>query len=145
LIIASYLRLPRLPGNSNEGDAKKGQIIVGVLCAIAALPIMWHGALGQIPETTTFIYNVLLFVIAIGLIRESLEKSQRIHFWTGIILLTIQIPSHLFEYDTALLLKAFVFALCGIGVSAAGLWFERYMQLSSLHPSNINLSDTREE
>jgi uncharacterized membrane protein len=145
VIIASYLRLLRLPRNSNESDAKKTQIIVGVLCAIAALPILWQGALGQIPEIATFIYNVLLFLIAVGLIRESLEKSQRIPFWSGAIVLTIQILSRLFEYDTALLLKAFVFVLCGVGVSAAGLWFERYMQLSNLHPSNINPSGTREE
>lgn len=144
-IIFSYLRLFRLPRNSNESNAKQSQIIGGVLCAIAALPILWHGGMGQIPEVATFIYNVLLFLISVGLIRESLEKSQRIPFWGGIILLTIQILSRLFEYDTALLLKAFVFVLCGIGVSAAGIWFERYMQLSSPHPSNINLPSSLEE
>ncbi|WP_019499087.1 DUF2157 domain-containing protein [Pseudanabaena sp. PCC 6802] len=143
--IVSYLRLFRLPRNSGEGDAKKGQIAIGVLCAIAALPILWHGGLGQIPEVATFIYNVLLFLIAVGLIRESLEKSQRIPFWAGVILLIMQILSRLFEYDTALLLKAFVFVLCGIGVSVAGIWFERHMRLSSPHTSNIDLPSTTED
>jgi uncharacterized membrane protein len=143
-VIASYLRLLRSPRNSDESDLKNNQIIVGVLCAIAALPIIWHGAFGEIPEIATFTYNVLLFLLAIGLIRESLEKSNRIPFWGGIFLLTAQIISRLFEYDTALLLKAFVFVLCGIGISTAGIWFERYMRLSTSHTSNTNLSSTRD-
>jgi hypothetical protein len=32
------------------------------------------------------------------------------------------------EYDTNLVLKAFVLFLCGIGAIAAGLWFERYVK-----------------
>ncbi|NJM28709.1 MAG: hypothetical protein HC856_11885 [Pseudanabaena sp. RU_4_16] len=110
-----------------------------------ALPIFWHGALGQIPEIATFTYNALLFLLAVGLIRESLEKSHRLPFWSGIFLLFLQIISRLFEYNTGLLLKAFVFALCGIGVIVAGLWFERYMQTSHPDASNINLPSSTED
>jgi hypothetical protein len=37
------------------------------------------------------------------------------------------------EYEEGLLLKSFVFLLSGLGVIAAGLWFERH--LSDLTPS----------
>jgi hypothetical protein len=43
------------------------------------------------------------------------------------ILLTLQIVSRTFEYNTELLFKAFVFVLCGVGVILAGLWFERHL------------------
>jgi uncharacterized membrane protein len=119
--------------------------VVLVLCAIAALPIFWHGALGQIPEIATFTYNALLFLLAVGLIRESVERSRRLPFWSGIFLLFLQIISRLFEYNTELLLKAFVFALCGIGVIVAGLWFERYMQTSHIDPLNTTLPSSTED
>jgi uncharacterized membrane protein len=127
------------------GQAQNPQSVVLVLCAIAALPVFWHGALGQIPEIATFTYNVLLFLLAVGLIRESLEKSHRLPFWSGIFLLFLQIISRLFEYNTELLLKAFVFALCGIGVIVAGLWFERHMQASYPEVSNIHLPSSTED
>jgi uncharacterized membrane protein len=119
--------------------------VVLVLCAIVSLPIFWHGALGQIPEIATFTYNALLFLLAVGLIRESLEKSHRLPFWSGIFLLFLQIISRLFEYNTELLLKASVLALCGIGVIVSGLWFERHMQASHPNASNIHLPSSTED
>jgi uncharacterized membrane protein len=141
ITIVSWLKRSRqIPGH-----AQNPQIVVLVLCAIAALPIFWHGALGQISEIATFTYNVLLFLLAVGLIRESLERSRRLPFWSGIFLLFLQIISRLFEYNTGLLLKAFVFALCGIGVIVAGLWFERYMQTSHIDPLNTTLPSSTED
>jgi uncharacterized membrane protein len=143
--VVSWLMRSRQIPDRTPVSAQNPQAVVLILCTIAALPIFWHGALGQIPEIATFTYNVLLFLLAAGLIRESLEKSQRIPFWSGIFLLFLQIISRLFEYNTELLLKAFVFALCGIGVIVAGLWFERYMQISHPNASNINLPGSTEE
>jgi uncharacterized membrane protein len=141
VIVVSWLKRSR----QVPAQAQNPLNVVLVLCAIAALPIFWHGALGQIPEIATFTYNVLLFLLAAGLIRESLEKSHRLPFWSGIFLLFLQIISRLFEYNTELLLKAFVFALCGIGVIVAGLWFERHMQASHPEASNISLPSSTEE
>jgi len=86
---------------------------------ITFTPIGWLGI---------FIFNVFLGLFAIGLIRESLSNGKRGGFWYGIILLVLQIFSRTVEYDTSLLLKAFVFFLCGIGIIIAGLWFEKYVK-----------------
>jgi uncharacterized membrane protein len=141
VILVSWLKRSR----QIPGQAQNPLNVVLVLCAIAALPIFWHGALGQIPEIATFTYNALLFLLAVGLIRESVERSRRLPFWSGIFLLFLQIISRLFEYNTGLLLKAFVFALCGIGVIVAGLWFERYMQTSHIDPLNTTLPSSTED
>lgn len=145
ITIVSWLKRSRQISGQIPDQAQNPQSVVLVLCAIAALPIFWHGALGQIAEIATFTYNVLLFLLAVGLIRESLEKSHRLPFWSGIFLLFLQIITRLFEYNTGLLLKAFVFALCGIGVIVAGLWFERYMQTSHPDASNIHSPSSTEE
>jgi hypothetical protein len=42
------------------------------------------------------------------------------------VLLILGIISRMLEYNTGLLAKSIVFALCGIGVIGAGLWFERH-------------------
>jgi hypothetical protein len=49
-------------------------------------------------------------------------------FWGGMVLLTLQIFSRMLEYNTDLLFKSLVLFLCGLGVIAAGLWFERYLR-----------------
>ncbi len=70
-------------------------------------------------------FNLLLFGLAIGLIRDGLAMGSREAFWGGMALLVLGIICRMLEYDTGLLLKSLVFALCGIGIIAAGLWFER--------------------
>lgn len=117
--------------------------IIGGFLLVEAIAIFWHGAVIPIPEIATFTYNVLLFLLAIGLIRLSLEKSQRLVFWSGIVLLSLQVLSRLFEYDTALVLKAFIFALSGVAVISAGLWFERHIQaIANTSNSSTNLSES---
>jgi uncharacterized membrane protein len=86
-------------------------------------------ALGAISTT---IFNFMLLLLAIELIREALATGKRRGFWSGIILLVLQICSRMLEYDTELLLKAIVLFLCGIGIIVAGLWFERYIQTLTL-------------
>jgi uncharacterized membrane protein len=101
--------------------------VIGGICVVIGLTLFWHSAISVMPEVTTFIYNVIMFLLAVGLIRASLERSRRLPFWSGIILLILQITSRMFEYDTGLAFKAAIFMLCGVAVIAAGVWFERYL------------------
>jgi uncharacterized membrane protein len=80
------------------------------------------------------IFNILLFLLAGGLIRDSIPAGQRHKFWLGIAFLILQVLSRFLEYDTDLLLKSLAFALCGIGAIGSGLWFERHLR-SQASPS----------
>ncbi|MFB2936894.1 DUF2157 domain-containing protein [Aerosakkonemataceae cyanobacterium BLCC-F154] len=102
--------------------------VVAGSIAIGAITLLFHLNLTPIPEFAVFIFNAVLFILAAGLIREALATGERRGFWSGIILLTLQIASRMLEYDTNLLFKAFVLFLCGVGIIAAGLWFERYLR-----------------
>ncbi|NES69065.1 MAG: DUF2157 domain-containing protein, partial [Okeania sp. SIO2D1] len=86
-----------------------------------------HLSINEIPQIATFIINIEMFLLAAGLIRIGLMRGIRGGFWGGLVLLTLQIICRTFEYNTGLLLKSFVFILCGVGVIAAGLWFERHL------------------
>jgi uncharacterized membrane protein len=99
---------------------------IGILILASALIPLFHLNFTPIPQLATFLFNVLSFLLAVGLIREGLALGNRQTFWGGMVLITLQIISRVFEYNTGLLLKSFVFVLCGIGVIAAGLWFERH-------------------
>ncbi len=107
--------------------------VVGGLIAIAAIVPWWHISIAPIQDTAVWIFNIALFILAAGLVREGLAQGQRRGFWGGMILLTLQIFSRMLEYDTDLLFKAFILFLCGIGVIAAGLWFERYVRMLHHH------------
>ncbi|NJL01294.1 MAG: DUF2157 domain-containing protein [Spirulinaceae cyanobacterium SM2_1_0] len=76
----------------------------------------------------TVAFNVLFFGLAIATIRDSLALGSRPAFWGGTILLVLGIATRMLEYNTDLLLKAFVLSACGIGVILGGLWFERHIQ-----------------
>ena len=102
--------------------------VVGGAIAIAAIILLFHLNIAPISVLAVFIFNAVLFLLAAGLIREALATGERRGFWGGIILLTLQIASRMLEYDTNLLFKAFVLFLCGVGIIAAGLWFERYLR-----------------
>jgi uncharacterized membrane protein len=99
---------------------------IALLILITALIPLYHLNFTPIPQLATFLFNVLSFLLAVCLIREGLAFGNRKSFWGGLVLITLQIISRVFEYNTELLLKSFVFVLCGIGVIAAGLWFERH-------------------
>ncbi|MBD2121589.1 DUF2157 domain-containing protein [Trichocoleus sp. FACHB-262] len=93
-----------------------------------------------------FIANVLLFLLGAGLIREGIAAGQRSTFWLGMTLLTLQILSRLFEYSTGLVFKSFVLFLCGLGIIAIGLWFERYIRtLSTYYYPPADPNPTEEE
>ena len=99
---------------------------IALLIVITALIPVYHWNFFPIPELATFLFNVLSFLLAVCLIREGLALGNRKSFWGGLVLITLQIISRVLEYNTELLLKSFLFVLCGIGVIAAGLWFERH-------------------
>lgn len=107
--------------------------LMGGFILVEIAVIAWHFNHTPIPAIATFIFNALLFLLSAGLIREGLAQGTRPTFWGGLVLLGLQILARLFEYDTELVVKAFVFLGCGAGVIAAGLWFERYVR--TLDPS----------
>ena len=72
--------------------------------------------------------NVLLAVLSLGMMREGLGSGNRVPFWWGLVMLTLQILSRVLEYETGLLVKSLVFVICGVGVIFVGLWFERYVR-----------------
>jgi uncharacterized membrane protein len=105
----------------------KTSLIAGMI-AISAIVPYWHLSISRLPVAAVLIFNLLLLLLAVGLIREGLAQSQRRFFWGGMVLLTLQIFTRMLEYNLDLLLKSLVLFLCGLSVIAAGLWFERYIQ-----------------
>ena len=113
--------------------------VIGTFIVVTAGVIYWHLSINPIPELATFLINIEMFLLAAGLIRIGLGRGNRGAFWGGLVLLTLQIMSRTFEYNTDLLFKSLVFVLCGVGVIAAGLWFERHLSSVSLKlPENTN-------
>jgi uncharacterized membrane protein len=100
-----------------------------ILVAILATGFLfcWHFQVGVYEAIATIMINLLLFFLAVSLIRQALATGKRLGFWSGILLLSLQLFSRMFEYDTGLLLKAIVLFVSGVCVIAAGLWFERYL------------------
>ena len=107
-------------------------VMASFIGIIAVLPFLPTGG-GFGSAIAIFIANVLLFLLGTGLIREGIAAGQRAIFWLGMTLLILQILSRLFEYSTGLLFKSLVLFLCGLGVIAIGLWFERYIRTLSVH------------
>lgn len=99
---------------------------IAIFLGVSAFIPLLHLNLRPIPVLATIAFNVLLFLLAIALVRGGLNLGERKSFWVGMVLITLQILSRTFEYETGLLLKSLVFVLCGLGMIAAGLWFERY-------------------
>ena len=71
------------------------------------------------------IFFLLLFAVDIGLIQSGLANSDRGDFWLGLGLLTSRIMIWFLMTQNDLMTKALLFIVCGIGVIAIGLWFER--------------------
>lgn len=99
--------------------------LVGGLLLLTAFVLIGHTKL--LPGLP-LVFNVMLFLLAIGLVRDGLALTQRSTYWGGMVLLVLGIVSRSLEYNTSLLLKSIVLLLCGVGVILAGLWFERRLQ-----------------
>ncbi|AFY64525.1 DUF2157 domain-containing protein [Geitlerinema sp. PCC 7407] len=129
LALLEWFHLARQPDQrSLRSEAGLTSSVISYITVLAGLLLLWHFALGPLPMLGPFLLNVLLFLLAVGLMREGLANEDRKTFWSGLLLLTLQIISRVLEYDTGLLLKSLVFVLCGIGIIAVGLWFERYVR-----------------
>jgi uncharacterized membrane protein len=120
----SLKRQGRRQASGEWGRTTKGFACLLVVTAIVPL---WHLQISPIPVLAVVILNGLLFLLASSLIHAGLTQGERRTFWNGIVLLALQILSRLLEYETGLLVKSFVFLLCGTAVIVIGLWFERYL------------------
>jgi len=113
--------------------------VVGTLLLATGAIAWWSWRVESLGAIAVLIFNAFLFLLALGLLRESLATGQRRGFWLGILLAALQLISRLLEYNTSLFFRAIVLFLCGLGVIAAGLWFERYLRafrpLADLPPS----------
>ncbi|MDB9516699.1 DUF2157 domain-containing protein [Roseofilum reptotaenium CS-1145] len=99
-------------------------LVINLLTITSAL-FLWHSLIYPLPIFAPLIINIEIFLLAVNWIRVGLKQGTRLRFWSGLILLTGQIISRMLEYETGLLLKSIVFILCGLGVMAAGFWFEK--------------------
>ena len=121
-------------GKRNNSNASwrldKHSVYVGVVIIISSIlfALNFNYGLSGYLGTTTF--NTLLFLLALILIRHALKSEQRLGYWSGVCLLSLQIFSRMFEYNTGLLTKAIVLFICGLGVIIAGIWFERNLAQS---------------
>lgn len=107
-------------------------VILAMLIAVGGYSILTR--ISDRPEMI-FAFNAMLAVLSIGCIRESLETKRRSQFWYGLLVLVILISSRFLEYETELVLKAAILTLCGFGIIAAGIWFEKYAGRSRSIPS----------
>jgi len=130
----NIVREPKSLNPSQKLSINNGTIAL-LIIAIGLL-FIWHLNQGQIMIVATFIINLLLAMLAIGLIRDGLTLVRRRTFWGGMVLLVLQIISRMFEYETELLLKAFVFVICGVAIIASGMWFERGLKASTASEVN---------
>lgn len=144
LTILGWLRLSyRLRYLSLFQERSVNNGAIAVFTILTAGVFFWHTSVQPLPVIAPFLVNLMLFLLAIALIRDGLALGTRRTFWGGMLLLVLGILSRMLEYDTALLLKAFVFVLCGVGVIAAGLYFERNLKpANSALPANSSQEGT---
>lgn len=102
-------------------------LVAAMILISAVVPVLHLSGTPQ-PAYAALIFNLLLFLLSVGLIREGLAQGKRHLFWGGMVLLTVSIFSRMLEYNTDLLFKSFVLFLCGFGLMGGGLWFERRLR-----------------
>jgi uncharacterized membrane protein len=100
-------------------------VAIALFVSVTAALCYWHIRLHPLPILAPIVINLMLFQLAVSLLRDGLALGSRLPFWGGMSLLILGIISRIFEYNTDLLLKAGVLLACGTSVIAAGLWFER--------------------
>lgn len=124
--LAAWFYLGMRPQRSWRLDTASTVLLVCLLITVGILFASFVAGPITILATTTC--NVLLTLMALGMMREGLGAGLRVPFWWGLVMLTLQILSRVLEYETGLLVKSVVFVVCGISVICVGLWFERYVQ-----------------
>ncbi|MBF2085539.1 DUF2157 domain-containing protein [Thermoleptolyngbya sp. C42_A2020_037] len=121
-----YLAYPRHRGQ-RWGLSQHDAVMLVFLLTVGLIPL-WHWGVAPIQAIATYLFNVLLFLLSAAFIRQGLAQGSRSLFWYGMVMLVLQIISRMLEYETGLLLKSAVFALCGLAVLFVGLWFERHVR-----------------
>ncbi|MEO1590764.1 MAG: hypothetical protein AAFU71_05670 [Cyanobacteria bacterium J06632_22] len=101
---------------------------IAILLIFSGSLFIWHIFVTDITIAATFFFNVMLFLLAIALLRDGLALGTRHTFWGGMSLIILGLLTRLFEYNIDLMFKAFVLVLCGICVIITGLWFERHLK-----------------
>ncbi|MDJ0735239.1 MAG: DUF2157 domain-containing protein [Nostocaceae cyanobacterium] len=133
LALWQWWNLLRQKNNRHRQRVDINSIAIGSFILISAIVPLWHVTTSTNPNAIAIlIFNLLLAILACGLIRQGLESGKRCAFWGGMVLLTLQIISRMLEYDTGLLFKSLVFFLCGVTVILAGLWFERRLDFKTI-------------
>ena len=99
--------------------------IAGANCIMVGTIIAQLNSIDNKQIYAYWIFCLLLFAVAIGLIQSGLANSDRGAFWLGLGLLTSRIMIWFLMTQNDLMTKALLFVVCGIGVIAIGLWFER--------------------
>jgi uncharacterized membrane protein len=125
LAVLQWLFLMRQRNNPTRRELVFNLPMIVTFLGFTAIMPFWHQAINPIEDLGVFAFNVLLAVLAWGLIREGLKLNDRRCFWGGMLLLTLQVISRVLEYDTELLFKSLVLVMCGSALISAGLWFER--------------------
>ncbi|HEY9697971.1 MAG TPA: DUF2157 domain-containing protein [Trichocoleus sp.] len=128
ITLVQWISLARPTTRSLRWGLSRADGLMALLLLLLAILTFWHYSITPIQGLGTLVCNLLLFMLAIRFLQEGLAEGQRNLFWSGMILLTLQILSRTLEYDTGLLLKSLTFLLCGIAVITIGLWFERYVR-----------------
>ncbi len=121
--------LRKWPGLKQFQLRSLNSAMVALLIAVPVGLLFWVGVVGSLPVIAPFVVNILLALMAIGLIRDGLALGMRSCFWLGMLLLILDIVTRTFEYNTGLTVKALIFTICGLAVLVAGVWFEKKSQL----------------
>ncbi|BAY09779.1 DUF2157 domain-containing protein [Calothrix sp. NIES-2098] len=136
LAVLQWLFLLRQRNNPARREMVFTLVLVGTFIGITAVVPFWHQGITRISELGIFVFNVLLATLAWGLIQEGLKLNDRRSFWGGMLLLTLQVISRVWEYNTDLLFKSLVFVMCGSVLISSGLWFERRLSEAKSKKSN---------
>ncbi|AFZ24453.1 putative membrane protein [Cylindrospermum stagnale PCC 7417] len=131
LAVLQWLYLLRQRNNPPRREVVFTLAVITTFLAFLTVVPFWHQAISRIADLGIFIFNVLLGLLAWGLIQEGLKLRDRRSFWGGMLLFTLQIISRVLEYNTDLLFKSLVFILCGSALISSGLWFERRLSAAS--------------
>jgi len=128
LSLWQWFQLAKSRRSPNQCRLESASLLILNILAITGALFLWHSLIYPLPIFAPLIINIQIFLLAITFIRRGLKWGNRLAFWSGLVLLTGQIISRMLEYETGLLLKSIVFILCGLGVMAAGFWFEKQHQ-----------------
>ncbi len=123
-----WWKLGRSQRNNHLWRIDRNSASIGIMILTTSLLVWWHYSIHTLAGLATFMFNLLLLLLAIGLIHQALKFGKRLGYWWGISLLSLQLFSRMLEYNTGLLFKAIVLFICGIGVILAGIGFENYLK-----------------